>query len=96
MENNVNSNDYSKKNHQRNSITGHKEGLYFFMIATLCFCFLQSFLIFPLDPGTEISGYIYEGWQTEDGLPHQNILSISQTRDGYIWLCTNRQNNGAR
>ncbi|NIM17140.1 MAG: helix-turn-helix domain-containing protein [Candidatus Aminicenantes bacterium] len=91
MENNVNSNEYSERNHFKNSIKGHKQGMYFFMITSFCFCFLPSFLIFPLDPGTEISDYIYEGWQTEDGLPHQNVLSISQTGDGYIWLCTTRE-----
>jgi ligand-binding sensor domain-containing protein/signal transduction histidine kinase len=27
-------------------------------------------------------------WQTEEGLPNNNVLSIAQTRDGYLWVGT--------
>jgi ligand-binding sensor domain-containing protein len=27
-------------------------------------------------------------WTTEDGLPQNSILAITQTRDGYLWLGT--------
>jgi len=27
-------------------------------------------------------------WQTEDGLPHNTVTALTQTRDGYLWLGT--------
>jgi ligand-binding sensor domain-containing protein/signal transduction histidine kinase len=27
-------------------------------------------------------------WQTDNGLPHNNVLAVAQTRDGYLWLGT--------
>ena len=27
-------------------------------------------------------------WQTEEGLPNNNVLSIAQTQDGYLWVGT--------
>ena len=32
--------------------------------------------------------YIARSWQTEDGLPHNYILAVTQTRDGYLWVGT--------
>jgi len=34
------------------------------------------------------SRYIVRAWAIEDGLPQNSILSLIQTRDGYIWLGT--------
>jgi len=41
-----------------------------------------------LDPNLKISQYIHESWQTGQGLPQNSVLSIAQTRDGYLWLGT--------
>jgi len=27
-------------------------------------------------------------WQTDDGLPHNTVQAITQTRDGYLWVAT--------
>lgn len=32
--------------------------------------------------------YYVESWTTENGLPHNIIGDLRQTRDGYIWICT--------
>jgi signal transduction histidine kinase/ligand-binding sensor domain-containing protein len=32
--------------------------------------------------------YLVDSWSTENGLPQNTILSITQTRDGYLWLAT--------
>lgn len=35
-----------------------------------------------------ISDYFVETWTSKDGLPHNTINSIAQTRDGYLWFAT--------
>jgi ligand-binding sensor domain-containing protein len=32
--------------------------------------------------------YLITAWTTEQGLPHNTIHSIRQTRDGYLWMAT--------
>jgi len=34
------------------------------------------------------SRYRLDDWQTDDGLPQNSVSTITQTRDGYIWLGT--------
>jgi signal transduction histidine kinase/ligand-binding sensor domain-containing protein/DNA-binding response OmpR family regulator len=41
-----------------------------------------------LDPTRAITQYAHESWHTVDGLPQDNIVSIAQTPDGYLWLGT--------
>jgi signal transduction histidine kinase/ligand-binding sensor domain-containing protein/CheY-like chemotaxis protein len=41
-----------------------------------------------LDPAKAISQYAHECWHAVDGLPQDNIVSIAQTPDGYLWLGT--------
>ena len=39
------------------------------------------------EPGTETK-YSIQAWQNDDGLPHDTVVSMVQTRDGYLWLGT--------
>ena len=32
--------------------------------------------------------YVCQTWRVEDGLPHDSVRAISQTRDGYLWIGT--------
>ena len=32
--------------------------------------------------------YTIDGWDTERGLPQMSVISLTQTRDGYLWLGT--------
>jgi ligand-binding sensor domain-containing protein len=41
-----------------------------------------------LDPKKAPGEYILKSWNEEDGLPHQLVLALCETRDGYIWLGT--------
>jgi len=40
------------------------------------------------DPNQPISRYIHQVWQDDQGLPQNNVLAITRTRDGYLWLGT--------
>src|SRR6185436_7812408 len=41
-----------------------------------------------LDPARAIGEYGFRTWGSRDGLPNNRVLSIVQTRDGYLWLAT--------
>ena len=57
--------------------------------------FVLLFLLFgngpPLraqDAPVELRDYTHDSWTTRDGLPHNTLLSIAQSREGYLWLAT--------
>lgn len=37
---------------------------------------------------SETSPFVIRSWQVEEGLPHNSVNVILQTRDGYLWLAT--------
>ncbi|MFP2931344.1 two-component regulator propeller domain-containing protein [Pyxidicoccus sp. 3LG] len=41
-----------------------------------------------LDPERRVSQYSQDSWRGDDGLPQNSLLSLAQTRDGYVWLGT--------
>jgi diguanylate cyclase (GGDEF)-like protein len=41
-----------------------------------------------LDPTQPISQYIHQVWQDDQGLPQNDVLAITPTRDGYLWIGT--------
>ncbi|QDE93651.1 histidine kinase [Myxococcus xanthus] len=41
-----------------------------------------------LDPQRRVSQYSQDMWRSDDGLPQNSLLSMVQTRDGYLWLGT--------
>jgi len=43
-----------------------------------------------LDPRKSITQYALQVWKTENGLPQNSIQAIAQTKDGYLWLGTER------
>jgi signal transduction histidine kinase/ligand-binding sensor domain-containing protein len=49
--------------------------------------FAALLLVLVPDSGG-LSAYLSDVWQTEDGLPHNAVQAIVQTRDGYLWLGT--------
>jgi signal transduction histidine kinase/ligand-binding sensor domain-containing protein len=57
--------------------------------------FLWTLLLILSAPGARSAvtpsardGYLVDVWQTEQGLPQNHVTSITQTRDGYLWLGT--------
>ncbi len=41
-----------------------------------------------LDPTQPISQYVHQVWLDDQGLPQNNVLAITPTRDGYLWIGT--------
>ncbi len=50
--------------------------------------FSIQFHLPALDPNQELDEYAVERYSTENGLPQSSVLSMVQTRDGYLWLGT--------
>ena len=43
-----------------------------------------------LDPRKPISQYAHSAWQIDQGLPQNSVLTMAQTKDGYLWIGTER------
>lgn len=60
-----------------------------FWIAGLWLALLAMPLPAAPSPGARADGkHLIDVWETEDGLPQNSIIAITQTRDGYLWLGT--------
>jgi ligand-binding sensor domain-containing protein/signal transduction histidine kinase len=59
-----------------------------FLVAGLCFlaCFLDAHGASTTREAG--SRYTIDVWENDDGLPQNSIISMTQTRDGYLWLGT--------
>jgi signal transduction histidine kinase/ligand-binding sensor domain-containing protein/CheY-like chemotaxis protein len=42
------------------------------------------------DPYNAIQGYGHQAWQAPEGLPQDSVQTILQTRDGFLWVGTER------
>jgi ligand-binding sensor domain-containing protein len=49
---------------------------------------LQSVSLFALNPQKTLTQYTRSVWTQADGLPHDAVLAMAQTPDGYLWLAT--------
>jgi PAS domain S-box-containing protein len=54
----------------------------------LCLLLLLSPPVWALDPEKLITQYVLSVWGTERGMPQNSVLTLLQTRDGYIWAGT--------
>src|SRR5882672_1251066 len=41
-----------------------------------------------LDPARDLAQFNHQVWLTENGLPQNTVHSITQARDGYVWIAT--------
>ena len=59
-----------------------------FCIAFLTFFVQSPALTLALAPKESFNQYSHRVWQTEDGLPHNSVNAVLQTKNGYLWLGT--------
>lgn len=61
--------------------------------SSLVFCIAAALAALTLD-AAESSGVPREFrqrvWTTDQGLPHNTVRAVLQTRDGYLWIATQR------
>jgi ligand-binding sensor domain-containing protein len=62
----------------------HKNLTAFVLLIFLIF----SGLLHALDPNKALTQYVNDNWQTDQGLPENTVYSITQTKDGFLWLGT--------
>src|SRR3954471_18281837 len=41
-----------------------------------------------LDPSKKLTQYVHRTWQTPEGLSQTSVYSVTQSRDGYLWIGT--------
>ncbi len=58
--------------------------------AILCVVTFLAESASALDPARSLRHYRLDTWTTEQGLPHNSISAIIQTRDGFLWIATLR------
>lgn len=55
----------------------------------LCMIAMQCALVAAVRAESPaLAEYAHDTWTTSQGLPHNSVLDIAQTRDGYLWLGT--------
>src|ERR1700720_1515068 len=65
-------------------------------IARVCCALLLIFVGRPAASGGQahphnaIQGYGHQAWQAPEGLPQDSVQTILQTRDGFLWVGTER------
>jgi signal transduction histidine kinase/ligand-binding sensor domain-containing protein/CheY-like chemotaxis protein len=57
-----------------------------FLGVVLLLCLVP--LALALDPGSPIAQYGRRSWTHSDGLPHNTVQALLQSRDGYLWVGT--------
>lgn len=58
------------------------------LIFSLIIILISSASLSALDPSRKVSQYMFKSWDQADGLPQNTVISLIQTRDGYIWIGT--------
>src|ERR1700678_4146331 len=41
-----------------------------------------------LDPSRQLSQYVLDNWQLQEGLPQSSVQALARTPDGYLWVGT--------
>jgi ligand-binding sensor domain-containing protein/signal transduction histidine kinase/CheY-like chemotaxis protein len=59
------------------------------LLSVVCF-FLHTKSASALDPERALTQYAMQLWQVEQGLPHNTVIVIAQTPDGYLWCGTEK------
>lgn len=58
------------------------------LIACAALTLLASAAVRALDPEQPVRSMQIERWYSDEGLPHNTVHSVAQTRDGYLWLAS--------
>jgi ligand-binding sensor domain-containing protein len=62
--------------------------LLWLLLVSICPLFAQPLQHFEFGANKLLSRYVLDVWQSEQGMPSSTVLSILQTRDGYLWMGT--------
>jgi ligand-binding sensor domain-containing protein len=66
----------------------NKQSLFKLFLISLILILVKSLDTIALNPEKQITQYVYDSWTIKEGLPHNWIDDIVQTKDGYLWIAT--------
>ncbi|UCH96057.1 MAG: helix-turn-helix domain-containing protein [Candidatus Aminicenantes bacterium] len=58
------------------------------LLAVIISILLFGSLAWGLDPDKPVNQYLVDHWEMADGIPANEVRSITQTPDGYLWIAT--------
>ncbi len=59
-----------------------------FLSVIFCMVVFYPISLVALDPSRSVTQYMIQSWNQLDGIPQNTIMSVIQTRNGYIWVGT--------
>ena len=64
--------------------------MYRWKMAAACLFLLSAGSLLALDPAKSVFQFNCQSWTRQNGLPPDTITAVTQTKDGYIWLGTQK------
>src|SRR5690348_14194569 len=65
-----------------------RRGLHFGIVLAFCLAGAATACAALITPGRMDPEFVFDNWQTADGLPQNSATTIQQTPDGYLWFGT--------
>src|SRR5437660_1723978 len=75
-------NDRTSKLRLRSCIAVARGTFFVALLASPAYC--------SLDPKLAIDRYVQQSWRADSGLPQQSITALAQSRDGFLWVGTEK------
>lgn len=80
----------SNRNRARHRQVGWPGVFAWFWVWLTVICLAGPAPAWALDPARPLSQFLCQNWNRQNGLSAEQINAITQTRDGFIWLATQR------
>lgn len=65
-----------------------RQAITYILFWVLIFTFISP--LWSLDPHKTVNQYILDSWGIENGLPSNSVITITQTKNGYLWIGTTK------
>ncbi|MCK5056633.1 MAG: hypothetical protein KAT34_08260, partial [Candidatus Aminicenantes bacterium] len=60
------------------------------LLAVIFITQLFFYHLWGLNPDKSVDRYLIDSWEIAEGFPSNEVTSIAQTPDGYLWIATSK------